>query len=250
MEAEGVGGDAGPVVGAEGAAALEGVADGVEFGRGLGLVHKRQPIVRAVDGPGGEEAGDRCAGQAATERAPRPEFRAVDEVRAEGVALDVPEDDQQVRVGLDGEGFEPALVEVAGARRLVVGVVALGVEVGDAAEELRQLAVGGRVEGHVPVVGHEAVVEEAGGVAFERLEKDALEGGVVGVLVEEGAAADAAVEGVVDQAAGGVAGTAGHAGSNVMKEGKAVKTNRVPFFGKRGRDSFPDGYSIIEGSRS
>ncbi len=100
---------------------------------------------------------------------------------------------------LHGEGLEAALVEVAAADVVIVGVPALGVRQGQPAEEARQLPGLLRPQDEVPVVGHQAVGQQAGGGVGLGFFQDALEGPVVLVLEEEGAAAVAAVEGVVDQ---------------------------------------------------
>jgi hypothetical protein len=89
---------------------------------------------------------------------------------------------------------------VAGARVVVVGVPALGVRQRQPAEEARQLPGFFGPQDEVPVVRHQAVGQQAGGGAGLGLLPDALEGPVVLVLEEQGAAAVAAVEGVVDEA--------------------------------------------------
>ena len=78
------------------------------------------------------------------------------------------------------------------------------------AEELAQLAVAARPEHHVPVVGHEAPVEQADRAPPVGLDQEPLEGEVVPVLAEEGEPSVGAVEDVEDRPAGGVACGAGH----------------------------------------
>jgi hypothetical protein len=94
----------------------------------------------------------------------------------------------------------------------VVGVPPLGVGEGQPTQEPRQVAVASRPDDEVPVVGHEAVRQEADRVALAGLGEDPLEGFVVAVVLEERQAAVGPVEGVVDVV--GVAGTEGaaHAG--------------------------------------
>src|SRR5262249_13603704 len=71
-------------------------------------------------------------------------------------------------------------------------------------------------------VGQEAHGPEVGG-----LSEDGLEGRVVAVLAEQGAAADGAVEHVVDVAAGGDAGSAWHGGS-LTRPARPCQQKRLP----------------------
>ncbi len=88
---------------------------------------------------------------------------AGDEFGGERVAFDVAADGEEVFAGggaLDGEGFEAALVEVAVADGAVGDAPAHGVGVGEPAEEVGDLGVGGGADDEVPVVGHEGVGED------------------------------------------------------------------------------------------
>ena len=131
------------------------------------------------------------------EAAPGVIARVGDEMGAEGVGLDVPQDRQQVVVVLDDGALEAALPDVA--RGAVDAVIALGV--GD--EEALDEAADGNVEGadqEVDVVGHEAVA-----VALERpgafqVAEGVEEGGVIAVGVEDGGAVVPPVDNMVDEA--------------------------------------------------
>ena len=81
----------------------------------------------------------------------------------------------------------------------------------DPAHQPRQRG-GGRAgaQEQVPVVGHQAVAEQADGVPPQALGQDAEEGVEVGRLVEKVLAAVAAVEHVVDHAGRDGPGGAGH----------------------------------------
>ena len=89
-------------------------------------------------------------------------------------------------VALDGETLEAALVERAGAGGVAVGVPALGVGDGEKPHELAEVAVGFGPEDHVPVVGHQAVGEDADGEDFEGTFDHPFHGEIVGVIVEDG----------------------------------------------------------------
>lgn len=203
----------GPIVGAVGPAAGGGGADGVQFGLGLGAVDGAGPVGRAVDRPVVEQVGgDVGAGGAAGERAPRPVGRAGDEVGAEGVALDVAADAEEVVVEFDGEALEAALVQVATAGGVAVGVPALGVGHGEPAHEVGELAVLARPEDEVEVVGHEHVGTDPHALTLAGLGEDLFEGAVIGVVVKDLETARPAIHDVVGETTGGETQSSGHAG--------------------------------------
>src|SRR5205085_9899383 len=92
----------------------------------------------------------------------------------------------------------------------VIGLAALRVRVREPAEKRGELAVRPRPEHEMPVVGHQAVGEDAGGVALERELHDTFEGVVILRLVEQRESPDGAVEAGIDDSAGCVAGDARH----------------------------------------
>ena len=117
---------------------------------------------------------------------------------------------------MDGEGFETALVEGAGAGGVVVGVPALGVGELEPAHEVGEevgLVLAGP-EDEVEVVGHEDVGEDAEGVTGVGLFEGAFKGDVVGGCVEDAGAGGGAVEDVVGGVAADAAGFAGHEGED------------------------------------
>src|SRR4051812_4638264 len=120
------------------------------------------------------------------EGAPAPALGLFDEVGAERVAFDVAADLEKVAVGLDREALEAALVEVTASAGLAVSVPSLRKGHCEPLHETRELAVVGRPEHEVEVVRHQAIVAEAdAGFAGDSLGEGALEGGVVGVVVEK-----------------------------------------------------------------
>lgn len=130
---------------------------------------------------------------------PGPVGSVADELGAGGVGLDIAAEGEEVNVILHGEAFEAALVEVAAGGVVVMGVVAAGVGDADPANELAEGLVGFGPDDQMPVVGHEAVGEQVGGVECQGLAQQLFKGRVVGVFMEERHAAVAAVEGVIDQ---------------------------------------------------
>jgi hypothetical protein len=130
---------------------------------------------------------------------------------------------------LTGKLFEASLVEVAGAGSVVVGMIALGVGLGEAVHEVAELVLRSRPDDEVPVIGHEAIGEEAyrdAGVCFG---EDAFEGVIVLVFMEQGPAADAAVEDVIEQASRRIAGSTRHGVRLRWRRGWVKELNHVPF---------------------
>jgi len=120
---------------------------------------------------------------------------------AQRVAFDVTADGEQVLAVLDGEGFVGALVEVASALGVVVGVPPPDVGGGQAVHVPAQVAGVMRPQHQVPVVGHEAVGEQAHGHVRVGLGHGALEGVVVRRLGEQLAAGVASVDDMEDHPA-------------------------------------------------
>lgn len=212
VEAEGFGDAAGPRLGSEGLASLDAAAHRLQFFLRLRLLHGSQPMRRTGDGPRGKlgfvVAAMRV--QASPEAGPLPVLGLVDEAGTQRVSFDVTAEGQEVSVALDGKGFIATLIDVALAHGLEVPLPAAGVGDGQPLHEGGQVAVGLGPEGHVPVVGHQAVGEDAHGAQGLHLGHDSLEGGVVGGLFEQGHPAHATVEHVVNIPAGGWPGSPGH----------------------------------------
>lgn len=117
---------------------------------------------------------------------------------AEGVGFDVAEEGEEVGIGLDGEGFVAVLVEMAGGFG-VVSAVAFDVGIGDPGEIAGQVMVAFGAEDQAPVVGHEAVGEEADVSVDFAVEEDLGEGVVILGFVKDAKAVVAAVDEVVDE---------------------------------------------------
>ena len=222
---------AGPVVGAEGAVAVERQANAGQLGFGHGAVDDGSPVWRPVHGPGTErrrlllQAG--VAGAVLGQARPRPVLGPADEFGAEGVGFDVAAQGQEVVVVLDAEVFVAALVEVAGGAA-VVAVVSAGVGEGEPLHEALQVAVGAGAQDEVPVVAHQAPAQQVDVEPREGVGEDVEEGLEVFVLAEDCLAAVAAVQDVVDQAGLDAAAGAGHRRS-VTADGEAVNMGRDPF---------------------
>ena len=105
-------------------------------------VDPRRPIVRSFDRP-------RCQGRSlrpvlgptSRQASPLPLLRALDQVRPQRVPLDVAAHCQKMLVRLHRERLIPALIQVAGDGRPVMGTPALGVGHGQPAHEGGDVAV-------------------------------------------------------------------------------------------------------------
>lgn len=138
------------------------------------------------------------ATEPAGQTAPPPLFGPLHQVGTQGIALDVPRERVKMLVLRDGERLEAALIDVAAAGRVAVGVPALRVREGQPADELRQLAILPRPDDEVPVVGHHAVGQEPRPRPLDSLDEDSLKRLVVAVAVEDGHPRVGAVQHVID----------------------------------------------------
>jgi hypothetical protein len=155
---ETAGGFDGPGRVAEGAAAVAGKADGGEFAFVLWGVDAIGPVARHRDGPVVEQAGHGAGVfRADVQGTPAPIFGFFGEIGAEGIAFNVSAYGEKMAVFLYGEALESALVEVAAALAVAMGVPALGVGHGEPLHESRELAVGFWPEDEVEMIGHEAI---------------------------------------------------------------------------------------------
>ncbi len=98
------------------------------------------------------------------------------------------------------------------------------------AKKLGHLAVFLRPEDHVPVIGHDAVAEDAHGDAVEGFEEGALEGFVVVGFGEDARAGVGAIEDVIKMVGGGNAWGAWHR-ENGARGNKKLQAKRylTPF---------------------
>jgi len=105
-------------------------------------------------------------------------------------------------IGFHRERLEAALIQMAAADVLVMGVPALRVGQRQPVHEIGEFAIAFGPKDEVPVVGHQAVRKEshAGHVPL-RLGKDLKEGFVVARLVKNRQSAIAPVKDMVDNAA-------------------------------------------------
>jgi hypothetical protein len=114
-------------------------------------------------------------------------------------------------VGFHGKRFEAALVQMAAADILIMGVPALGVGQREPVHEIGKLAVMLGPQNHVPVIGHQAIGEQpCVRQACLRFHQHIDERLVIAVLMKKLQLAVAPVENVIDVAAQGVSSWSAH----------------------------------------
>ena len=134
--------------------------------------------------------------------APAPVLRPRDQPSPHSIPLDVPQDDQQMFVALHREALEPSLIQMTVPDGPVRDPPTHRMRVCQPTEEGRHLAVCVRPDGEVPVVGQDAVGQDADRVPLVRLDHDPLERLEVGVLAEEVHLADRSDQHMVHLPAG------------------------------------------------
>ena len=137
-----------------------------------------------------------------------PDRGGFDEVRPEGISLDIPQHRQQVLVLLDGERFESPLPDVAGG--LVVLVVAADVRREQPLHPAGQIAILARPEDQVKMIRHQAISEQPHRHDIVGGGEEADECLIIGRLVKHPLTGISAAEDVVAVATGRVAVRSGH----------------------------------------
>lgn len=184
-----------PVGATERGAAVAAVAERGEFSFGLDLVDALDPRVGQRNRPVGEERQviGRLVGPD-PETTPRPLFGSFDQPRAERIPLDIAERAVEVLFCFDWKGLEAALVDMPQTDAVVVLLPAGGVGDCQPLHERRELFALLGPEHKVPMIGHQAISEDADWRFVERLAEDSLEGGVVVFVVKEGLLVHAPVQ--------------------------------------------------------
>src|SRR6266516_3546799 len=138
---------------------------------------------------------------------------------------------QQVCVRLHGKALVAPLIEVAFAHAAAVLAPAAHVRVAHPADELGQVAVPARPEDQVPVVVHQAVRQHPHARdALARLAQELDEGLEIAGLGEDARPAVAAVDHVINHAAGGGAGPPRHGEQRIARHRGKQEGRMSPCF--------------------
>lgn len=135
------------------------------------------------------------------EAAPPPVLRPANQVRSQGVSLDIAAHGEEMVFRLDRERLEASLIHVAGTATVPMGMPPLRVREGKPSDKPRQFAVGVRPDHEVPMIRHQAPGKKVSAVAFDRLFENSLHRLVIGVGLKDGQACIATVENVIDHPA-------------------------------------------------
>ncbi len=87
--------------------------------------------------------------------APSPILSPLNHGWPHGIAFDIPADAEQMVILLNWKTLEPPLIDVAGARRMTMGMPSLHVRVREPAHEFSKLPILSRPDHQMPVVGHQ-----------------------------------------------------------------------------------------------
>ena len=105
---------------------------------------------------------------------------------------------KQVIVVLKGKRLEASLIDVAGARRLAIGVPSLGGRQGQPADKLRQFCILPRPHDQMPVMAHHTVRQRPRLRPGDRFDEDVFESLVIGVFLENRQAGVRAIQDVIN----------------------------------------------------
>ncbi len=113
-------------------------------------------------------------------------------------------------IGLNGEGFEAALIDGTRACCLMLDMPALRMGHGDPAEDFRELSILAWPEEEVPVIGHEAIGGDANAKGSVGFRQNGLKGHVIGRGFKQWESAHPTVQNMIGEVAGSKARTTWH----------------------------------------
>ena len=214
-----------PGLAAERLAPCDAAADRLHFRLGLWTVHVLHPTPPQRNGRVRQQRLlFFVAANPPIKAAPPPAFRLSHQARPQRVPLDVPQHGRQVVVAGDRERLEAALINVAHAGGAVMGVEPLRMRDRQPAKELRNLLVptAAGPDDEMPVVAHQHVGQNPQGDPLVGFEQNLLEGGEIGVLLEQPQPPVRSIEHVVSITADNGPSAPGHA-HNVTNPAPPVK---------------------------
>lgn len=128
---------------------------------------------------------------------PFPRFGGTTELRPHGVALDVFQNGEQMRICLDEERFVGALVQVAMPDRVLARMVPAHVRGREPMERETQIAIVLGMEQKMPMVGHDDVREYAHVERFAHLIEQVLKVAILGIEIKHLRAVVGAIDDVI-----------------------------------------------------
>ena len=188
-----------PIAISQGSAPVDAGANGLESRGGQRLVDPLGPTRGAGDGPSGQQTRlPRGFFQPPIQRTPRPVLGASDQSGPQGVALDVPADQQKVFIILDRKTLQPAMIDLSLAARPVVGMQPHRVRKRNLPQEVAHASIFRGLQHKMPVVGHDLVSRKPAGIPLSSLGEELLEGIVVLRFAETGRPGTVSVQGVIN----------------------------------------------------
>jgi len=130
---------------------------------------------------------------------------------------------------LDLETFEAALINMAAAQGMIMGMPAHGMSVREPLREGRELSLLLRPNDKVPIIGHQAIGEQPGRMRLQRLAEHALKGLVVAILLEQRQARNGSIENVIEVTSRRCTSNTGHA-PTIQTHGAAGKERGLSSF--------------------
>lgn len=115
----------------------------------------------------------------------RPAFSALYHVRTQGISFDVPIDLVKILIRFDGKRFETALIDMTVAHHIVVLLPASYMRHGQTLHETPEVSVIFWPHHKMPVIGHQAITQNAHRTLFKRVRNDPFKRQVVLVVEKQ-----------------------------------------------------------------
>src|SRR6056297_2765552 len=156
-------------------------------------------------------------------RAERPRRGPLDQIRTQGVPLDVSTNGKKVGVIADRKTLEATLVEMPSAEVVVMRPISKGVCASHPAEQSSHLAIFGGSKHQMPVVRHQCVGKQFDRVFRQAFGENPFEGLEILLFVKDRLPLITAIQGVIDLAGLVIAWLPGHQTLRWCKLGQSFK---------------------------
>jgi hypothetical protein len=153
------------------------------------------------------------------------------QIRAQGIALEITQNGEQVLVYLDREGFEAPLPDMAVTAGMIMPMMTTDMRGHEPHRLIAQIIVVPRPNHQMKMVGHQAIRQRPNRRSFLRLFQRLDESGEFGVFAESGFSSVAPIKHVIAIPGSGSSCGAWHAGDFLgWKPGKQAKCTMAPYF--------------------